>query len=118
MIEGLKDKVVYRHRRRARHRQSLLRSALRKAGAHVVIADIDKPAAEARRRRDREDFAAPSLALHTDVSDEASTKEMAARVARAFRPDRRAGQQRRGFLRRADEPRHGSKPSIPKNGTG
>src|SRR5438309_5233335 len=55
-----------------------------KAGAFVVIADIDKAAAKRGAAEIINDFGAPALALRTDVSDEASTKEMAGRVLDRF----------------------------------
>jgi len=54
------------------------------AGAHVVIADIDEAAAKRGGAEITNDFGAPTLALHTDVSNEASTKEMAARALERF----------------------------------
>ncbi|MGH7852801.1 MAG: SDR family NAD(P)-dependent oxidoreductase [Candidatus Binatia bacterium] len=53
-------------------------SGLANAGARVVIADIDKPGAEAAAGE------IGALALHTDVSNEEATKEMAARTLESF----------------------------------
>ena len=54
------------------------------AGAHVVVADIDDAAANLVAGEISENFSAQGLALHTDVSSEASTKEMAARALERF----------------------------------
>ena len=54
------------------------------AGAHVVVADIDDAAANLLAGEISENFSAQGLALHTDVSSEASTKEMAARTLERF----------------------------------
>lgn len=58
--------------------------AFGKAGARVVIADIDKPAADAVAADILQDHSLSALALRTDVSDEASTREMAARTLERF----------------------------------
>lgn len=55
-----------------------------KAGARVVIADIDKAVAERVVAEIGRDFGAPPLALATDVANEASTQEMAARTLERF----------------------------------
>ena len=52
-------------------------------GASVVIADIDITSAETTVR-ELEGTGAPAIALKTDVSDEASTLEMAEKTAAAF----------------------------------
>ena len=54
------------------------------AGAHVVVADIDDAAANLVAGEISENFSAQGLALHTDVSSEASTKKMAARTLERF----------------------------------
>ena len=54
------------------------------AGAHVVVADIDETAARRVAGEISENFSAQGLALHTDVSREASTREMAARTLERF----------------------------------
>ena len=83
MIEGLKDKVVivtggghgigkaYCH-------------GFGQAGSRVVVADIDKPAADQVSTEVMQQNGAQALALHTDVADEKSTKEMAAAVLQRF----------------------------------
>jgi 3-oxoacyl-[acyl-carrier protein] reductase len=58
--------------------------AFGKAGARVAIADIDERAANQVATEIAKDFDAPALALRTDVSNEASTKEMAARALERF----------------------------------
>ena len=55
-----------------------------RADAHVVVADIDDAAANLVAGKISENFSAQGLALHTDVSSEASTKEMAARALERF----------------------------------
>jgi 3-oxoacyl-[acyl-carrier protein] reductase len=54
------------------------------AGAKVVIADIDHRAADQVAAEIGNNTETSALALHTDVSDEASTKEMAARTLERF----------------------------------
>ena len=83
MIEGLKDKVVivtggghgigkaYCH-------------GFGQAGSRVVVADIDKPAADQVSAEVMQQNGAQALALHTDVADEKSTKEMASAVLQRF----------------------------------
>ncbi len=83
MVEGLKDKVVivtggghgigkaYCH-------------GFGQAGSRVVVADIDKPAADQVSAEVMQQNGAQALALHTDVADEKSTKEMAAAVLQRF----------------------------------
>lgn len=77
MIEGLRDKVVIVTGGAHGIGKAYCR-AFANAGSSVVIADIDDAAA-------KETAAAISaLALHTDVSEENSTKEMAARTLERF----------------------------------
>jgi 3-oxoacyl-[acyl-carrier protein] reductase len=58
--------------------------AFGKAGSHVVVADIDKPAAERVADEIARDASAQGLALYADVSDEAATQAMAARTLERF----------------------------------
>ena len=51
-----------------------------KAGARVVIADIDKPAAD----NAASEIGAPALAIQVDVSNEEATKRMAAQTLERF----------------------------------
>ena len=83
MIEGLKDKVVI-VTGGAHGIGKAYCLGFAKAGAAVVVADIDKAAAEQVAAGITEDSSAPALALRTDVSDEASTKEIAARTLERF----------------------------------
>ena len=54
------------------------------AGSRVVVADIDKPAADQVSAEVMQQHGAQAVALHTDVADEKSTKEMAAAVMQHF----------------------------------
>ena len=83
MIEGLKDKVVI-VTGGAHGIGKAYALGFAQAGAQVVIADIDKPAAEQAPLKSLTNQRSSALALHTDVSDEASTKEMAARTLERF----------------------------------
>ena len=83
MIEGLKNKVVIvTGGAHGIGRAYCLGFA--QAGANVVIADIDEASAGRVGAEIIKDFAAPSLAVGTDVSNESSTKEMAARAFERF----------------------------------
>ena len=89
MIEGLTDKVVI-VTGGAHGIGKAYCSAFTKAGARVVIADIDKLGAESAANEIRN--ASPGepkspphpLPLYVDVSNEAATKEMAARTIDRF----------------------------------
>ena len=54
------------------------------SGSRVVVADRDKPAADKVSAEIVQQTGAHALALHTDVADEGSTKEMAAAVRQHF----------------------------------
>ena len=103
MIEGLKDKVVI-VTGGAHGIGKAYCFGFAEAGARVVIADIDKPAARTARRRNHPERGASAGASCRRV-ERRRHQEMAARNARAFRPYRCSDQQCRGFFRRADEPR-------------
>lgn len=77
MIDGLKEKVVI-VTGGAHGIGKAYCLGFAKAGARVVVADVDKPAAEKVAAEIAKSFPAQGLALKTDVSDEASAKEMAA----------------------------------------
>jgi 3-oxoacyl-[acyl-carrier protein] reductase len=83
MIEGLKDKVVI-ITGGAHGIGKAYGLGFARAGACVIIADIDDTAARQVAADIDKDFAAPALALGADVSNEASTKEMAARALDRF----------------------------------
>jgi 3-oxoacyl-[acyl-carrier protein] reductase len=83
MIDGIKDKVVI-VTGGAHGIGKAYALAFGKAGAHVAIADIDETAANHVADEIAKDFDAPALALRTDVSSEASTKDMAARTLEHF----------------------------------
>ncbi len=83
MIEGLKDKVVIV----TGGAHGIGRAycfGFAQAGANVVIADTDEAVAGRVAAEISKDFVTPSLAVHTDVSNESSTKEMAARALERF----------------------------------
>ena len=91
MIEGLTDKVVI-ITGGAHGIGKAYCSAFTKAGARVVIADIDKLGAESAANEIRNVDTSPGepksaphpLPLYVDVSNEAATKEMAARTINRF----------------------------------
>lgn len=83
MIEGLRDKVVI-VTGGAHGIGKAYCLGFAKAGARIVIADIDRAAAARTVAEIGKDVGAPALALSTDVSDETSTKEMAARALERF----------------------------------
>ena len=83
MIEGLKDKVVI-VTGAAHGIGKAYALGFAKAGAQVVIADIDHRTAEQVAAEIGNNTEASALALRTDVSDEVSTKEMAARTLERF----------------------------------
>ncbi len=87
MIDGLKDKVVI-VTGGAHGIGKAYCKGFADAGARVVIADIDQPGAEAAASEIAADVGAknlsPILALHVDVSNEESTKNMAAQVLEKF----------------------------------
>ena len=83
MIEGLKDKVVI-VTGGAHGIGKAYALAFGNAGARIAIADIDETAANHVAAEIARDFDASALALRTDVSNEASTKDMAARTLDRF----------------------------------
>ncbi|MBI4527004.1 MAG: glucose 1-dehydrogenase [Deltaproteobacteria bacterium] len=82
MIEGLKDKVVIVTGGGHGIGKAYC-LAFSGAGAKVVIADIDGPAAEQVATQLKE-AGADSIGLRVDVADEGSTKAMAAETVRRF----------------------------------
>jgi 3-oxoacyl-[acyl-carrier protein] reductase len=83
MIDGLKGKVVI-ITGGAHGIGKAYALAFGRAGACVVIADIDEAAAHQVAADIAKDAYAPAIALRTDVSDEASAKEMAGRTIEHF----------------------------------
>jgi 3-oxoacyl-[acyl-carrier protein] reductase len=83
MVEGLKDKVVIvTGGGHGIGRAYCL--GFGQAGSRVVVADIDEPAADQVSAEVMQQNGTQALALHTDVADEKSTKEMAAAVMQHF----------------------------------
>jgi 3-oxoacyl-[acyl-carrier protein] reductase len=83
MIDGLKNKVVI-ITGGAHGIGKAYALAFGNAGARIAIADIDETAANHVAAEIVKDFDLPALALRTDVSNEASTKDMAARTLERF----------------------------------
>jgi 3-oxoacyl-[acyl-carrier protein] reductase len=83
MIDGLKDKVVIVTGGGHGIGKAYC-LGFGQSGARVVIADIDKPAADQVSAEIMRQKGAQALALHTDVADERSTKDMAAAVFQHF----------------------------------
>ena len=83
MIVGLKDKVVIITGGAHGIGKAYAR-AFGQAGARVVLADIDPPAADQVAEEISREFGSAALALKTDVSQEPATKEMAARTLERF----------------------------------
>ncbi|HTF92184.1 MAG TPA: glucose 1-dehydrogenase [Verrucomicrobiae bacterium] len=83
MIAALKDRVVI-VTGGAHGIGKAYSQAFANAGAKVVIADIDHRAADQVAAEIGNNTETSALALRTDVSDEASTKEMAARTLERF----------------------------------
>jgi len=79
MIEGLKEKVVI-VTGGAHGIGKAYCNGFAAAGARVVIADVDKPGAEATAR----DIGAQALPIQADVSNEDATKQMAAHTLERF----------------------------------
>jgi 3-oxoacyl-[acyl-carrier protein] reductase len=83
VIEGLKDKVVVvTGGGHGIGKAYCLGFA--KSGSQVVVADIDKPAAEQVANQIAQQSTSESLAIPVDVSDEPATKAMAAQVIERF----------------------------------
>ena len=83
MIEGLKDKVVIVTGGGHGIGKAYC-LGFGQAGSRVVVADIDRPAADQVSAEIMRQKGAAALALHTDVADERSTKDMAAAVLQRF----------------------------------
>lgn len=83
MIEGLKDKVVIVTGGGHGIGKAYC-LGFGQSGSRVVVADIDKPAADKVSAEIIQQKGAHALALHTDVADERSTKQMAAAVRQHF----------------------------------
>ena len=83
MIEGLKDKIVIVTGGGHGIGKAYC-LGFGQSGSHVVVADIDKPAADKVSAEIVQQTGVHALALYTDVADERSTKEMTAAVMQHF----------------------------------
>jgi NAD(P)-dependent dehydrogenase (short-subunit alcohol dehydrogenase family) len=83
MIEGLKDKVVIVTGGGHGIGKAYC-LGFGKAGSRVVVADIDKPAAEQVGAQIHKETDSQAIAVPVDVSDEKSTKEMAGAALQRF----------------------------------
>jgi 3-oxoacyl-[acyl-carrier protein] reductase len=83
VIEGLKDKVVVVTGGGHGIGKAYC-LGFGKSGSHVVVADIDKPAARQVASQVDQQSTSESLAITVDVSDEQSTKAMAAQILERF----------------------------------
>ncbi len=83
MIEGLKDKVVIVTGGGHGIGKAYC-LGFGQEGSRVVVADIDKPAADQVSAEIMRQKGSEALALRTDVADESSTNEMAAAVLHHF----------------------------------
>jgi 3-oxoacyl-[acyl-carrier protein] reductase len=83
MIEGLKDKVVIVTGGGHGIGKAYC-MGFGKAGSRVVVADIDKPAAEQVGAQIHKETDSEAIAVPVDVSDEKSTKEMAGAALQRF----------------------------------
>jgi len=83
MVEGLKDKVVVITGGGHGIGKAYC-LAFARAGARVVVADIDGVAAETVARSLKDQSGSESLAVAVDVSDETATKNMAAQTLARF----------------------------------
>jgi 3-oxoacyl-[acyl-carrier protein] reductase len=83
MIQGLKDKVVIVTGGGHGIGKAYC-LGFGKSGSRVVVADIDKPAAEQVASQIAQQSPSDSLAFTVDVSDEQSTKTMAAQILERF----------------------------------
>ncbi len=83
MIEGLKDKVVIVTGGGHGIGKAYC-LGFGQSNSRVVVADIDKPAADQVSAEIKQQKGAQALALNTDVADEKSTKDMAAAVLQHF----------------------------------
>src|SRR5918994_1930415 len=83
MIEGLKDKVIIVTGGGHGIGKAYC-LGFGQSGSRVVVADIDKPAADQVSAEIMRQKGVQALALHTDVANERSTKAMAAAVLQRF----------------------------------
>ncbi|HEY7168505.1 MAG TPA: 3-oxoacyl-ACP reductase family protein [Candidatus Binatia bacterium] len=83
MIEGLKDKVVIVTGGGHGIGKAYC-LGFGRAKSRVVVADIDKSAAEQLAAALSKETGSEAVAVHVDVSDETSTKEMAAQTVNRF----------------------------------
>jgi 3-oxoacyl-[acyl-carrier protein] reductase len=83
MIEGLKDKVVIVTGGGHGIGKAYC-LGFGKAGSRVVVADIDRSAAERVAAQVTADSGTPAIAIHADVANEESTQKLASETAQRF----------------------------------
>jgi 3-oxoacyl-[acyl-carrier protein] reductase len=83
MIEGLKDKIVIVTGGGHGIGKAYC-LGFGKAGSRVVVADIDRSAAESVAAQVTADSGTPAIAIHADVANEESTQKLASETAQRF----------------------------------
>jgi 3-oxoacyl-[acyl-carrier protein] reductase len=83
MIEGLKDKIVIVTGGGHGIGKAYC-LGFGKAGSRVVVADIDRSAAERVAAQVTADSGTPAIAIHADVANEESTQKLASETAQRF----------------------------------
>jgi 3-oxoacyl-[acyl-carrier protein] reductase len=83
MIEGLKDKIVIVTGGGHGIGKAYC-LGFGKAGSRVVVADIDRSAAERVAAQVTADTGTPAIAIHADVANEESTQKLASETAQRF----------------------------------
>jgi 3-oxoacyl-[acyl-carrier protein] reductase len=83
MIEGLKDKIVIITGGGHGIGKAYC-LGFGKAGSRVVVADIDRSAAERVAAQVTADSGTPAIAIHADVANEESTQKLASETAQRF----------------------------------
>jgi 3-oxoacyl-[acyl-carrier protein] reductase len=83
MIEGLKDKIVIVTGGGHGIGKAYC-LGFGKAGSRVVVADINRSAAERVAAQVKADTGTPAIAIHADVANEESTQQLASETAQRF----------------------------------